>query len=36
MRKLFSTTNKDDSDIAAAAYIGDKLPLAAIGINATL
>jgi hypothetical protein len=36
MRKLFITTNSEESDIAAAAYIGDKFPLAAIGMNIRL
>jgi len=36
IRKLFSTTNSDDKDIAAAAYIGDKLPLAATGMQTKL
>ena len=33
---MFKTTNSEEQDIAAAAYIGDKFPLAAIGIPTIL
>jgi hypothetical protein len=36
IRKLFKTTNNEDADMAAAAYIGDRFPLAAIGIPTKL
>jgi hypothetical protein len=36
MRKLFITTNNEESDIAAPAYMGDKFPEAAIGIQIRL
>ena len=36
IRRLFTTTNNEDSDIAPPAYIGDKFPDAAIGIQIKL